>query len=129
MGSNNTKRENDFKNKVKKILDDKSDDIKQFIEKRYEKMKESEPNNEKGTLKDKPIIYKINPNKHLFIEIFNFPALLREENGLFTIVNRIYIIFKYFSDKMKNKSKDEYEKNFQIFLKVFWIVILKNLMN
>lgn len=109
-----------LKVKAKEVLDEKRDIIKKFMEKRYENMEESEPNNEEGVYKDKPIIYKIYPkeNKYnLLIEIFNFPALLRKENGLFIIVNKIAIIFKYFSDKMKNISKDEYERKFPIFFK------------
>ena len=98
---------NTLKTKANEVLDENRDKIKEFIEKRYISVQESVPNNEEGAYKDKPIIYKIYPNDNKYrlnIDIFNFPALLRKENGFFTIVNKISIIFKYFSDKMKNIS-------------------------
>jgi len=112
--------ENVLKEKAKKILEEKRDIIQKFMEDRILGIEESLPNNKNGTYTDKPIIYIINPkeNKYnLYIKIFNFPALLRKENGLFTLVHKIIIIFKYFSDKMKTISKDEYERNFSIFFK------------
>ena len=126
MGANNEANKgenikvNTLKTKANEVLDENRDKIKEFIEKRYISVQESVPNNEEGAYKDKPIIYKIYPNDNKYrlnIDIFNFPALLRKENGFFTIVNKISIIFKYFSDKMKNISKDEYERNFPIFFK------------
>ena len=112
--------ENVLKKKAKDIIDKKRNKIEKFMMKRYEIIKESEPNDEEGAYKDKPMIYKILPEENkdnLYIEIFNIPALLRKENGLFTIVNKIVIIFEYFSNKMKNISKDEYERKFSIFFK------------
>ena len=111
---------NTLRRKAEDVLYENRAKIEEFIEKHYNSVEESVPNNEKAAYRDKPIIYKIYPNENRYrlnIDIFNFPALLRKENGFFTIVNKISIIFKYFSDKMKNISKDEYERNFPIFFK------------
>lgn len=100
------------------VIKEKKNEIKTFMVERSKIMKVSNPNDQTGTCEDKPLIYKISPNKNKYnleIEIFNFPAILRKENGIFNIFNKLLIIFKYFSNKMKNKSKDEYERNFSIF--------------
>ena len=83
-----------LRRKAQEVLDENRDKIKEFMEKRYKSVEESVPNNEEGAYKDKPIIYKIYPNDNKYqlnFDIFNFPALLRKENGLFTIVNKISI--------------------------------------
>ena len=116
----NAKENDNLEKKVEEILDEKINKINEFIYNRSKFEKLSDAINEKGTNRDNPIIYKINPNENKYnleIEIFNIPALLRKENGLITIINKIFIIFKYFSDKMKNINKDEYERKFSIFFK------------
>ena len=116
----NAKENDNLKKKVEEILDEKINIINEFINKRSAFEDISDAINEKGTNKDKPIIYKIYPNENKYkleIEIFNYPALLRKENGLITLFNKIKIIFKYFSDKMKNINDYEYESNFSIFFK------------
>ena len=55
------------------------------------------PNGEQLLNKDKPIIKKYFLNDdNIIIEIFNYPTLLRINNGFFNLINECSIIFNFF---------------------------------
>ena len=65
---------------------------------RNSQVRYSYPNDKQLSNPDKPIIKKYFLNDdNIIIEIFNYPALLRINNGFFNLINKCSIIFNFFS--------------------------------
>ena len=64
---------------------------------RNSQVRYSYPNGKQLSNPDKPIIKKYFLNDdNIIIEIFNYPTLLRINNGFFNLINECSIIFNFF---------------------------------
>ena len=64
---------------------------------RKSQVRYSYPNDKQLSNPDKPIIKKYFLNDdNIIIEIFNYPTLLRINNGFFNLINKCSIIFNFF---------------------------------
>ena len=116
MGESNEKQK-PLKNKAIEVIINKKDDIIEYFD--SFNIKETYPNEKKSSClnRDKPIIKKIYPDENdneLYIEIYNFPAFFRPENGLYIIVNEITIYLEIFFNVWREKP--EIDKKFNSFI-------------
>ena len=114
MGGSNEKT---IQNKAKEVINSKMNDIINFFN--SSDVRETYPTEKNISClnRDKPIIKKIYPDENvhkLYIEIYNFPAFFRTDNGLYTIVNEITIYLEIFFNKWKDQP--ELENKFNLFI-------------
>ena len=105
MGNLNEKN---LKEKSIELIYSKIDEIIDFF--KFNDVTRTKPNNIKFLNSDKSIIKTIYPeeNKYkLYIDILNFPALLRFDEGYLNLINETYIFFQIFFKKFSHITEKE----------------------
>ena len=120
--NNEDPKHKNFRDKVEKYIDQNGVTILKAMfpdhtnQKEQTEEKQSKPNNNEYLDLDSPIKKRIKTDEYL-IEIYNWPAFFRVENGLITLFNECKVIFKIFFEKNKQYKEEEQKKRFFLFFK------------
>ena len=107
--------------KAKEVLKDKQEEIIKFFNEHAFNLDDKSNNNNAIYNNDLPLIKKYFPSQNkynIYLEIFNMPALFKENKGFIFTINKIAIYCFTFKAKyeQENLTKEEFNNRFKEFL-------------